>query len=96
MEAYDSYIYNMEKHFYDNKSIKNFKMVDKWENDTPKTMYYEVKIPFVATRECLVVTNPKKLENGDWFYYANSIERDDYPVKNGNVRMGLFNVSTIT
>mmetsp|Transcript_11011 Transcript_11011/g.16702 ORF Transcript_11011/g.16702 Transcript_11011/m.16702 type:complete len:244 (-) Transcript_11011:15-746(-) len=90
IEAFREFMKNIEQETMKNKQIKEFKVIERFEDGTPKIMYSRAKMPMMTDRDNLIELGKTQLPDGSYLFTNKSIDRDDYPPRKGCIRMDFF------
>jgi len=80
METFKKFMLNIEKSTMENKQIKEFKVIERFEDGLPKIMYSRAKLPMMTDRDNLVELGRNDMPDGSFLFTNKSIKRDDYPL----------------
>lgn len=75
------------------KHIKEFRVVERLDDGTPKLMYSRSKMPMMTERENLVEIEKQELADGRTLSIARSVERPEFPRTKSSIRMDMYKAS---
>jgi hypothetical protein len=95
MQAYIEFLKNVEVNMGKQKQVKEFRVIERFEDQMPKIWYSRSKLPMMSQREVLTETTIKDVSPHEKIVISKSIERDDVPVYPGAIRMTMFKASSL-